>query len=379
MKTTLQLFGLCFMLFAFISCSDDDDGDTLVEFTVTSITPESGTVGTEVTIAGTDFPTDTSEVTVTFGGVTATITSLTSTQIVTTVPDGATSGAVGVSANGFDKTAPSSFTVEAEIVEFTITSIAPEKGTVGTEVTITGTDFPTDASEITVSFGEVAATITSVNSTQIVTTVPAGATSGEVSVVANGFDKTATSSFTVLLDLVSGTMENLFAPTTSGFGEPAAGPFTKFSFATGTVTESDTEWDIAFRATTIAVNGGDVTGTDDEPVRNGNGGAAIEDALFDEVVSADGLTYAQDGTGAFAIPTGSDNGWYNYNFMTNVVSPLPGKIVVFRTHDGKYAKIEILSYYEDAPANPDGFVDAPRYYTFNYIYNPNDGETTLAD
>ena len=48
--------------------------------------------------------------------------------------------------------------------------------------------------------------------------------------------------------------------------------------------------------------------------------------------------------------------------MTNVVSPLPGKILVIRTHDGKVAKVEVLSYYENAPASPDGFVDAARYY-----------------
>ena len=64
--------------------------------------------------------------------------------------------------------------------------------------------------------------------------------------------------------------------------------------------------------------------------------------------------------------------------MTNIVSPLPGKILVFRTHDGKYAKVEILSYYQDNPTSPDGFADPARYYTFNYVYNPNDGETDLT-
>ncbi|MEM7711991.1 MAG: IPT/TIG domain-containing protein [Cyanobacteria bacterium P01_A01_bin.68] len=296
MKTTFKLFGLIFMLFAFIACSDDDDGDS----------------------------------------------------------------------------APA---------EFTVTAISPESGTVGTEITITGTDFPTDASLINLTFGGVAATINSLSSTQITTTVPAGATSGNVSIRANGVTKTTPVAFSVLVELISGTMENLFAPSTSNFGEPAAGEFTKFSFATGDVTTSDTEWDLAFRTTTIAVNGGVITGTNDEPERNGNGEAAIFEGLFSEVTSTsiNGLTFAQDGTGAFAIPTGSNNGWYNYNPMTNVISPLPGKILVFRTHDGKVAKVEVLSYYEDAPASPDGFADTPRYYTFNYVYNPNEGETSLAN
>ncbi|MEL6974597.1 MAG: IPT/TIG domain-containing protein, partial [Bacteroidota bacterium] len=258
-------------------------------------------------------------------------------------------------------------------------SVSPESGPVGTEITITGANFPTDASAVTLTIGGVAASITSISSTQISTTVPAGATTGAVSVTVDGTAKNTSTEFRVLADLESGTVENLFAPQTGGQGQgEIGGEFTKFSFATGLETESDTEWDIAFRGTTIAVNGGAVTGTNDEPARNGNGGAAIEDALFSEITSADGLNYTQDGTGAFAIPTGSDNGWYNYNFMTNVVSPLPGKILIFRTHDGKYAKIEILSYYQDAPASPDGFVDAARYYTFNFVYNPNEGETDLT-
>ncbi|WP_262420207.1 IPT/TIG domain-containing protein [Flagellimonas meishanensis] len=290
MKTTLKLFSLCTLLFAFMACSDDD-GDTVAEFTVTAITPDSGTVGSEITITGTNFP-DVSAINLTFGGVPATINSATRTQLVVTVPTGATSGAVTISANGFTKD--------------------------------------------------------------------------------------ATTSFTVLANVVSGNIENLEAPQTGSQGEPAGGPFTKFSFETGAVTDSDTEWDIAFRGTTIAVNGGTVTGTNDEPERNGNGGATIETGLFTEVTSAAGLTFDVDADGAFAIPTGSGEGWYNYNPATFTLSPVPGRVLVFRTHDGKYAKVEILSYYRDAPAVPDPFMDESRVYTFNYVYNPNAGETSLA-
>ncbi|WP_411029219.1 HmuY family protein [Spongiimicrobium sp. 3-5] len=181
----------------------------------------------------------------------------------------------------------------------------------------------------------------------------------------------------VLTPVQSKTASNIPAPLIGGQGEPETGPFTKFSFATGTVTDSDTAWDIAFRGTTIAVNGGTVTGTDDEPVRNGNAGASVETGTFASITSADGISFDTDADTAFAIPTGSDNGWYNYNFMTNVVSPIPGRVLVIRTYDGKYAKVEILSYYRDAPATPDPDVDEYRVYTFNYVYNPNAGETSL--
>ncbi|MGD1946240.1 MAG: HmuY family protein [Croceivirga sp.] len=183
-----------------------------------------------------------------------------------------------------------------------------------------------------------------------------------------------------LLSVQSNTASNIPAPQIGSFGQgEISGEFTKFSFATGAVTTSETEWDLALRGTTVAVNGGTTTGTNDEPARNGQGGATIVDGTFASVTSAEGLSFAVDGTGAFAIPTGSDNGWYNYNFMTNVVSALPGKIFVIRTHDGKFAKVEFLSYYENAPANPDGFADTPRFYTFNYVYNPNEGDASLGN
>src|SRR6056297_474783 len=260
---------------------------------------------------------------------------------------------------------------------FAVTSISPESATVGSEITVTGTDFPTEASSVELTVGGALASITSLSSTQIVATVPQGAVSGAVSVSVDGKTKTTATDFTVLSELISATAENIPAPQMGGQGQPVGGSFTKFSFATGAVTDSDTEWDIAFRGIAIAVNGGAITGTSDEPERNGNAAAAVVDGIFSEVLSAEGISLMQDADAAFAIPTGSDNGWYNYNFMTNLVVPIPGKVLVFRTHDNRVAKVEILSYYEDAPANPDGFVDASRFYTFNYVYNPNDGETSL--
>jgi uncharacterized protein (TIGR03437 family) len=248
---------------------------------------------------------------------------------------------------------------------FTVATISPESATVGTEITVTGTDFPTEASQVKLTVGGETAIIISLSSTQIVATVPLGAVSGVVSVSVDGNEKMSSTDFTVLSDLINAKAENISAPQTGGQGQPIGGPFVKFSFETGAVTDSATEWDIAFRGTTIAVNGGALTGTSEEPERNGNAAAGVVDGIFIEVLSAEGISFVQDTNAAFAIPTGSDNGWYNYNFMTNLVTPIPGKILVFRTHDDKLAKVEILSYYEDAPANPDGFADPSRFYTFN--------------
>ena len=182
---------------------------------------------------------------------------------------------------------------------------------------------------------------------------------------------------TPLLAVESETVSNLYAPQTGGQGQPIGGEFTKFYFSTATTTTSDTDWDIAFRGTTIIVNGGESQGTTDEPSRTGNAAAYIASNTFADVTSVDENVFVQDSQSALAIPTGSDNGWYNYNSATFTITPLAGKILVFRTADNKYAKIEILSYYENAPVTPDPFTDASRYFTFNYVYQPNDDVTTF--
>ncbi len=153
-------------------------------------------------------------------------------------------------------------------------------------------------------------------------------------------------------------------PTTiSGTGQPVAtGKFSFFSFKNGIVPNSDsatTKWDLAFRGTTILTNSGS-SGP-------GIGGAIVNDALFTDIKAAPATGYAQDSKTAFAIPTGSGKGWYTYNPITTVISPTAGKIIVVKTADGKYAKMEILSYYKGSPTMPDA-KSIGRYYTFRYAY-----------
>ena len=178
------------------------------------------------------------------------------------------------------------------------------------------------------------------------------------------------------LDIVYSTIEDLHAPQEGGQGQPISGEFTKFDFDSGLATESSTEWDIAFRGTSIIINGGSSLGTANEPERTGDAGAYIYDGLMTEMSIVDTALFEQDSSEGYAIATGSGNGWYTYaGAPTFLISPTPGKILVFRTRDGKFAKVEILSYYLDAPENPDAFTDPSRYYTFNYAYQPNEGVT----
>ena len=181
-----------------------------------------------------------------------------------------------------------------------------------------------------------------------------------------------------LLPVVSITIEDLHAPQEGGMGQPISGPFTKFDFDTGMETDSETDRDIAFRATDIIVNGGSSMGTIDEPTRNGDGGAYIAMGTMADVTEVDVSLFAQDSENGYAIMSGSGNGWYTYTGPpTFLVTPTAGRILVFKTADGKFAKVEILSYYQGAPDSPDAFTDQSRYYTFNYVYQPNSGETTF--
>lgn len=169
-------------------------------------------------------------------------------------------------------------------------------------------------------------------------------------------------------------IENLHAPQTTDYTvrpPVTSGEFTKFSFKEGKKTTGD-NWDIAFRGTTILVNGGTVIGITDEPARKGNASLALENGTFSGIIKApEEASFKQDATGVYALPTGSNNGWYSYaGPPTHAINPIAGKVLVIKTIDGNYAKVEILSYYKDnTPSQANS-----RYYTFNYVYNPNKGD-----
>jgi hypothetical protein len=168
------------------------------------------------------------------------------------------------------------------------------------------------------------------------------------------------------------TVTNLPADPTvnSGTGQPqaATGKYTLYNLRDNAIVantdSTSNKWDIGFRGTTIIINGG--------AVRSGQGGAYIYTGLFEDLKEIPATQeFATDVTNTqLAIPTGSGNGWYNYNPIQNWISPIPGRILVIRTGDGKYAKLEMLSYYKDSPATPSATALA-RYYTFRYVYQPN--------
>jgi hypothetical protein len=168
-------------------------------------------------------------------------------------------------------------------------------------------------------------------------------------------------------------VSNLHAPQDTDYTQNppvASGDFVKFDFESGAITTSETDWDIAFRGTTIIVNGGSSSGIVDAPERNGNAGAYIVDGIFDEITTINAGAFIQDSPMGLAIPTGSSNGWYTYDPALLAIYPIPGKVIVLRTAVNKFAKVEILSYYKDAPEviNEQIALNDLRYYTFNFVY-----------
>jgi hypothetical protein len=179
------------------------------------------------------------------------------------------------------------------------------------------------------------------------------------------------------------TVKDLPADTVTGLGvdgrPQSAGTITYYSLVDNKVIASTdaatTKWDIAFSSTKILVNSG-TSGP-------GLGGAFVFIGLFDalKTIPADS-NFATDNANAaaFAIPLGSGKAWYTYDGLTTLISPIAGRVLVIRTANGKYAKIEIISYYKGgvtlpASASVNDKLFNQRYYTFRYAYQPNGSKT----
>jgi HmuY protein len=147
-------------------------------------------------------------------------------------------------------------------------------------------------------------------------------------------------------------------------GRPVgAGIITYFSLRTNAVVtdSASTDWDLALQGTTVFVNGG-TSGP-------GQGAAQIFEGTMEELAAAPAGGYVEDSDTGMAIPGGSGSGWYNYNPANNVIAPIPGRVIVLRTADGRYAKLRILSYYRGSPTEVTAESES-RYYTFEHVFQP---------
>ena len=183
--------------------------------------------------------------------------------------------------------------------------------------------------------------------------------------------------------VVSVTVTNLPADTIIGItpgvppsgGMPyGAGKYTFFSLERGVVVPSSdsasNKWDIAFRGTAILTNSGNGG--------PGTGGAFVYIGLFNDLktIPSDSTFRTENVPASYAVPFGSNRGWYVYDGLNNLVTPIPGRVLVIRTATGKFAKVEILNYYKGgvtpaASASDIVKMRDQRYYSFRYSYQSN--------
>lgn len=157
---------------------------------IASFTPASGNVGTSVIISGANF---TGASSVTFGGVSASFTVNSATQITATVPGGAATGRIAITTpNGTAQSGPN-FTVTTLPV---ISGFNPASAGIGASIVITGANFVSVSS---VSFNNVNAPGYVVNSAaQITVNVPATASTGPIRVTTASGTATSAVHFVVV-------------------------------------------------------------------------------------------------------------------------------------------------------------------------------------
>ncbi len=149
------------------------------EITLDNFSPQSGRPGEQVTITGTNFGEFSEAATVTFNGVEVTdVENYVDNQMVVRVPADAGSGKILVKVWTHVKEFENEFTF---IPGAKISSISPEEAPAGSQLTITGENFGTDASAVTVRFGgDIEAEIVSISDSQILVTIPEGGIRGAI-------------------------------------------------------------------------------------------------------------------------------------------------------------------------------------------------------
>ena len=196
---------------------------------VTSFNPTSGPVGTSVQINGTGFTGATSVAFNTTNAITFNVDS--DTSIHANVPNGATDGLISVTTPNGTGQSSTSFDVTGGGGGNppTVTSFFPTSGPVGTNVSITGTNFTGATS---VQFNGLAATNFVINSdTSINANVPGGATTGPISVTTPNGTGTSSSNFTVTSIPQKPTISG-FTPTSGKRGSSVTINGTNFTGAT---------------------------------------------------------------------------------------------------------------------------------------------------
>jgi len=297
---------------------------------VIDFNPNSAPIGGAVTIYGTGFSTTPSQNTVTFNGVGATVISSTLTQITTTVPAGATTGAIAVTSPAGSASSANSFVVNTMVPS--ITNFSPSVGGVGTSVTITGTNFSSTPAENLVQFNRlITAAVSSSSTTSIDTTVPTGAVSGPITV-------------TTAYGTVKSTQD--FFVTPSGY------------------TTSDIEFTgrmtIGGSALVVPVNtAGKIAQVIFEGVVGQKISIVVSNSTFPDggafTTSAQLFIRRPDGVQIAVLPWHEANGSLDANFLDTITLPITGTYTMILDPEGSYTGQATITLY-NVPADLQGTI-----------------------
>ncbi|MBT9546285.1 MAG: IPT/TIG domain-containing protein [Candidatus Sericytochromatia bacterium] len=238
--------------------------------TITGLSTSTGTIGSSLTITGTNFHSSISGNVVKFGSTNATVTAASATSLTITVPTMAGTQNVTVSVGGQTNTGTHNFTVLPSV-----NSISSNPALLGASVTINGTAFDPTPANNTVKLGSTTLTVTGGTASSLNVTIPASGFSGQqtISVTVGTQTSPQTNNFNIRptiasLSAANGKVGDTLTITGTGFdGTTASNNTVRFGSATATVTAAtDTSLTVtvpsgAFGTSNVTVGVAGVTNT----------------------------------------------------------------------------------------------------------------------
>jgi sugar lactone lactonase YvrE len=217
----------------------------------------------------------------------------------------------------------------------TITGFSPTTGTAGTVVTITGTNFSTVITGNEVKFNGTAAVVTLAAAASLTVTVPAGASTGKITVQVDGQVVTSIEDYVVIPTVTlssfspaTGSAGTIVTLTGANFSATAANNVVKFNGTTATVS--------AATATSLTVTVPDGASTGKITVQVGNQVASSANDFVVIPLEGTVVTVAGNGTLGFADGNSADARFYQ---PTGVALDADGNIYVADAENHRIRRI----------------------------------------
>ena len=149
----------------------------------------------------------------------ATVSAATATILTVEVPAGATTGKISVEVDNQIAASSNDFTVVTPVASLTLTSFSPTTGTAGAIVTLTGTNFSPTIASNTVKFNGTIATVNIASATSLTVEVPAGATTGKITVQVGNQAATSVDDFVYVANANKNAVVTVAGNGTLGFAD----------------------------------------------------------------------------------------------------------------------------------------------------------------